>query len=77
MKTISECAPYALSNGIRVYERDIEFIRYNIALWRVRQEQIPTTRYRYGPSTLHPGPFLSGSNLGRQMPLRLQRRQRS
>jgi len=30
----------------------------------------------YGSGTLHPGEFLSGSHFRRQVPLRLQRRQR-
>jgi hypothetical protein len=53
------------------------FIHCYIALWRVRQEQMTTTRYRYGFGTLHPGQVLSGSNFRRQETLRPQRRQRS
>jgi len=34
------------------------FINYYIALWRVSQEQKPTTRHRYGSGTLHPGQLL-------------------
>jgi len=53
------------------------FIHYYIALWRVRQEQMPTMRYPYGSGTLYPGQFLCGSFFRRQEPLRPHRRQRS
>jgi len=53
------------------------FIRYYIALWPVWQERKPKAGDRYGSGTLHTGKFLSGSTFRRQVPQRLQRRQRS
>jgi len=41
------------------------------------QVQKPKTGERYGSGTLHSVQFLSGSHIHRQVPLRLQRRQRS